>query len=510
MTEARVESKRIPLGRLPGIPALARGLAEGEPGVSAFLPDAPRLEVLAARARQLGPTSVVLTGQQAGLFTGPLLTMVKAVAARQAARALTADGAPARAAFWCASEDHDLVEVSRLAVPDGDGVRDLGPSPETLAGNRRPVGNLRIDWDLEPYLEAMRAAAGTTADAALAEELLRRQGGRTYYEAFAETLRWLLLDPDLPVVDAADPATKPALVPLAARLVRERVEVRALLAARAAALEKAGHPLQVTTDPHALPLFARVGGERLLLREEEGRFSLKGDESGTTFTEEEILARFAEGAWLPSFSALTRPLAASILFPVAGTVLGPAEVAYWAQMHPLFAWAGIVPPVLLLRPMVALVDPATRRLLETTGLGVEDVLEGKDALLARKGRERAGAALAQVESVEREADARLAALEPGLLSLDANLKRPLDATRQNVRFALGKLSEKVTAAAGRSDEVLAKKAARLEGALLPGGSLAERVYTPVPALLRWGREGLLHALEAGIRWDAPGLAVIEP
>jgi bacillithiol biosynthesis cysteine-adding enzyme BshC len=504
------DGAHVPLERLPGIPSLARGLALGDPDVSPFLPDPPRLDAVLARAAALKSAPVVLTGQQAGIFTGPLLTLVKAVAARQLAGDLKARGANAEAVFWCASEDHDLVEVTRLPMPEPDGVRDLGPDPQTVAGNRCPVGGLPIEVDLGPYLEAVSAAAGTVEYGDLLGILRGLHEGRTYFEAFASTLRFLLDEPELRVFDPADPATKPSLVPLAVRLVREREDVRALLKLRAEGLLAAGHPLQVKTDPNALPLFARVEGDRLLLLEEAGKFSLKGDPQERAFTQDEVVSLFETGAWLPSFSALTRPLAASVLFPAAATLLGPAEVAYWAQMHPLFAWAGLLPPVLVLRPMAAPVDAQTRRLLLSTGLSVGDVLAGTEALLARRGRERAATPLAEMERFASRTDAELAALEPALLALDANLKRPLQATRQNVAFAIGKLAEKVTAAAGRADETLASKAARLSAAILPGGSLAERVTTPVPWLLRWGRDGLLRALEHDLRWDRPGLTVIEP
>lgn len=500
----------VPLSRLPGIPPLARGLATGDPDVRAFLPDPPDLETIANRAAELGPGAVVMTGQQAGLLTGPLLTLVKAVAARSLAAALGARGLEARAVFWCASEDHDLVEVTRLLAPEADGLREFGPAPGTLAANRAPVGGLPIAADVAGYLEAVAAATGPLADPALLETLRAFHEDATFFGAFSRTLRFLLNDPALAIVDAADPAMKPRLVPLALRLVRERAAVRALLAERESSLTGAGHALQVTADPHALPLFVRAGGERLLLKESAGRFTLKGDPEERSFSEGELVERLESGEWLPSFSALTRPLAASTLHPVVAQVLGPAEIAYWAQMLPLFGWAGLRAPVLVPRPMVALVDPAAHRLLETTGLSVADVLEGTDALLARRGRERGATALALLEGVGREAEARLLAMEPALRAIDPNLGKPLEATRQNVGFALGKLVEKVTAAAGRADETLAKKVARLSALLLPGGALAERVLTPVPALLRWGRNGLLAALEEGIRWDRPGLTVIEP
>ena len=161
----------IPLARVPGIPALARGLATGTPDVSAFLPDRPELETIARRARAVlaafrprsvsagtdarlaafarGEVPAVFAGQQAGLFGGPLLTLVKALAAEKLAADLAARGTAAGPAFWCASEDHDLVEVTRLVLPGPDGPADVGPDASALAGNRSPVGTLPVGVDVE-------------------------------------------------------------------------------------------------------------------------------------------------------------------------------------------------------------------------------------------------------------------------------------------------------------------------------------------------------------------------
>ena len=325
----------ISLDRVPGIPALAKGLATGAPDVSAFLPRAPLLADVAARAAAVatafrprtlparaddrlaalarGEAVGVITGQQAGLFGGPHLTLAKAVAAERLAADLTAAGTRAQAAFWCAAEDHDLVEVTRVVLPTSEGPHDFGPAAGPLAGNRAPVGALPILVDTAAILSAAAANLGAPPDDEALTALEETHAGRTYREAFARTLDWLL-GGTLPIVDAADTADKPALVPLAVRLVKERQDVRALLAVRAAALEKEGHPLQVKTDPAALPLFVRAEGERLLLVEEGGRFALKGREGH--FTEADVVARLEAGGWLPSFSALTRPLATSVLYPV--------------------------------------------------------------------------------------------------------------------------------------------------------------------------------------------------
>jgi bacillithiol biosynthesis cysteine-adding enzyme BshC len=517
----------VPLERVPGIPALARGLATGTPDVSEFLPRVPGLAALAAHAAAVrsafsprptaagadarlaalarGERAAVVTGQQTGLFGGPHLTLVKAVAAVRIAADLSSAGTPASAAFWCASEDHDLVEVTRLVLPTPDGPRDFGPDPAPLAANRAPVGALPITADVEAILAAAAAHLGSEPDAEALAALRHAHAGATYAGAFTKTLDWLL-DGELPFVDAADAADKPALVPLAVRLVKERRDVRELLRERDAALAGAGHPLQVKTDAAALPLFVRAGGERLLLVEDGGRLALKGGEG--TFSEEDVVGRLEAGAWLPSFSALTRPLAASVLYPVGATVLGPAEVAYWAQTWPLFAWAGIVPPAVLLRPLVALETPAARRLLAKLDLSMEAVLEGEDALLRKKGAGSAGDILSRVAAIRDRALADLDAARPELLAVDRSLDRAVAATREKLAFSFEKLVEKTEAAAGRADGHVAGQVRRLSADLLPGGQLAERLYPVLPYVLKLGKAAVLGALRRDLRWDESGLQEI--
>lgn len=307
-------------------------------------------------------------------------------------------------------------------------------------------------------------------------------------------------------MDAADPAEKPALVPLAVRLVRERRDVRARLEARGAALAKAGHPLQVKTDPAALPLFVRVGDERLLLVEETGRLALKSRDG--TFAEEDVVARIESGDWLPSFSALTRPLAASVLYPVGATVLGPAEVAYWAQAWPLFEWAGLVPPAVLLRPFVAFETPSARRLLAKLDVSLADVLEGDDALLRRKGAGSARSLLARVAAIRARAAAELDAARPALVAVDPSLEKAVAVTREKLAYAFEKLVEKTEAAAGRADAQVAQQVRRLAGELLPDGKLAERLYPVLPYVLKLGRGAVVGALRRDLKWDEPGLQEI--
>ena len=75
-----------------------------------------------AAARLADPKTVaIVTGQQAGLFGGPLFTLYKGLtAAKLAARIASDHGVPAVAVFWVEAEDHDWDEVASVSVLDNE------------------------------------------------------------------------------------------------------------------------------------------------------------------------------------------------------------------------------------------------------------------------------------------------------------------------------------------------------------------------------------------------------
>jgi uncharacterized protein YllA (UPF0747 family) len=68
----------------------------------------------------------VVTGQQAGLFTGPLYTIYKALSAVKLTECLRGRGFKAVPVFWIATEDHDFEEVSKTLIIEQK--RRIGPN----------------------------------------------------------------------------------------------------------------------------------------------------------------------------------------------------------------------------------------------------------------------------------------------------------------------------------------------------------------------------------------------
>ena len=60
----------------------------------------------------------VVTGQQVGLFGGPLLALFKAASVLALAKQVESAGVPCVPIFWMATEDHDLAEVNQSLLLD--------------------------------------------------------------------------------------------------------------------------------------------------------------------------------------------------------------------------------------------------------------------------------------------------------------------------------------------------------------------------------------------------------
>ena len=95
-----------------------------------------------ARLREKDCVAVV-SGQQAGLFTGPLYTIYKALSAVKLAGCLAQRGTAAVPVFWIATEDHDFAEVATAEFIGCDCRLASVDVPQSYTWRERPSAALR-------------------------------------------------------------------------------------------------------------------------------------------------------------------------------------------------------------------------------------------------------------------------------------------------------------------------------------------------------------------------------
>ncbi len=448
----------------------------------------------------------VVTGQQAGLFGGPLYVLYKALAARKTARLLEERrGAPAVAVFWVASDDHDFAEVRAASVIDEAAqIRTLRYNPlEEPVG--QPAWMIPIDETMTRLVEELGQALPATPHR---DELIGLVGscyrpGVPFSDAFARLLSSLL--PDLVVLDPSDPALKALMAPVLTREIAEHSPTSRFALEAGTSLLAAGYHQQVPVRPGFLNLFLYFDGERRALAEQNGTVEVRGPGWKMPAAEAARLVGADPTSWSPG--VLLRPLTQDALLPTAGYVGGPAEIAYHAQIGPSYAHFGIPRPVLLPRPSLTLVEPSQARALEAEGLKLADLETDPEGLVARWAREAypdVEAAFARArEALEREMDA----VEERLAALDPTLRAAADAARGRALHQIETLHEKSVRALKKRDQTRADRLRRTRDALFPGGSFQERGLGLVSVLARHGRS-LIDDIEARMDPFAQGHQVL--
>jgi uncharacterized protein YllA (UPF0747 family) len=271
-----------PLRRWYGSEPLATGWMSSvvEVADSVGLADALRGQSLEFRAgdaalrnieRLRAGARAVVTGQQVGLFGGPLLTLLKAATAvARASEATAATGVEHVPVFWLATEDHDLEEVDQVKLLTKTSTETLRLG---LVLEEKPVGGVRLNDGVEPVL----GQAGELLGYAPVWELLKEfyTPGATLGGAFARLMAKLFSAHGLIVMDAAGRAFHELGKATLRAAIEGAAELEDAVLARTAELEAAGYHAQVLVKPGASLLFLvdEQGGERMAPRGVSARHS---------------------------------------------------------------------------------------------------------------------------------------------------------------------------------------------------------------------------------------------
>lgn len=493
--------------------ALARAARPLAPAVAAALAaQNARLGASPARDAHVAAlrdgAAAVVTGQQCGLFLGPLFTLYKAASAVAAARALAAEsGRPVVPVFWIQNEDHDLPEIAVTHVPRAHGAP-LALRLPASAADRVAVAHCALPDEVAVVLAELRAEIGNLPAAAAHLERLARhyRPGAGWAEAFSGLLAELFADDGLVLVDPRDPALAAAAAPIHRRALTDAAALADVLIARRGELADAGYDETVHVRPGApLSFFHPDGptGPRHRLQPVDGGFAEVG--SGRRHTLEQLLAALDVDPRAFSTSALLRPIVQDAILPTVAYVAGPGEVAYFAQLAPLYAAFDVAMPLVVPRARLRILEGRTLDRCERLGIVPDDAARAPDVAVreahdlaadaaAGDGLDAAalqGALVAPFDAALEGLRARIEAVGPGLDTAVAK-------TRATVANAVAKLARKIGTAHLHADRARLDELQQVRWALAPHGVPQERYYGPSFFMARWGERAFVERVLATI------------
>ncbi|MYK87695.1 MAG: bacillithiol biosynthesis cysteine-adding enzyme BshC, partial [Acidobacteria bacterium] len=437
----------------------------------------------AARLRD-ADTVAVVTGQQAGLFGGPLFTLHKAITAVRLARWLADEHDTAAVpVFWVDAEDHDLEEIRGCHVLDGELQRvsvslDIDAPPDTSAAA------VVLDDSIRGVLDSLRAALPPTEFTAEVLDALAASyaPGMRLVDGFARWLDRLLGDHGLVVFDASDPAAKPFVRSLFKREIGNPGRTAQLAADAGAELTALGYHAQVSPAAGAVALF-RLDGARRAIRAIDGTFSSGGRTLPAQALQEDIdtePARFSP-------NVLLRPVVQDTLLPTVAYVAGPSELAYLGQLRGIYAAFDVPMPIIYPRASATLVDAATVRFLNRYEVDFAQLQPRDDAALNRLLAQQIPEAIEQaIAAAEQSAAGHLDTIRNAVPTLDPTLAGAASSTAGRIARELGNLRGKVVSAAKRKDSTLRRQFERARAQSFPGGAPQERSVAGVHFLNRHG------------------------
>ncbi|PYP83593.1 MAG: bacillithiol biosynthesis cysteine-adding enzyme BshC [Blastocatellia bacterium AA13] len=432
-------------------------------------------------------TVAVVTGQQAGLFTGPLYTIHKALTVIKLAHCLTARGVEAVPIFWIASEDHDFAEVNHCKVvdPEGNLKQVVYDAPERKEDE--PVGQVPLGSNISACIDEFIALLPRSEFMPDIERDIRESyaEGVGFAEAFARLMARIFKDYGVILLDPLDVDLKHAAAPLYSQAIEQSGPIAGALVERSNELERAGYHAQVHVSSDMAPLFIMDGGKRVAMTQVDGRFSLKG--SGRSFEEEELVALSRKCPTCFSPNVTLRPIVQDFLLPTAAYIGGPAEIAYFAQLRAVYEKLGRPQPCVLPRASMTIIEGRHQKTMKKYKLEITDFFEGLHAAIEKVVEQSLDRDAAKAfGDTERMFGEQMDKLESSLKRTDATLASSVKRARKKIVYQLEHLRTRFIHASAHREEAAYRQVERAYNTLVPDKNLQERELNVYYFLSRYG------------------------
>ncbi|MFV2006099.1 MAG: bacillithiol biosynthesis cysteine-adding enzyme BshC [Longimicrobiales bacterium] len=445
---------------------------------------------------------VVTTGQQPGLFGGPLYSIYKALTTISLARALEADlGRPVLPLFWVASDDHDWAEADHTYAIDSANQLRLVQVADPGAKNQ-PIHRIECATNLDAALVEFLEILPNTDFSDTYIKLLRdaHDSPATLSSSFQQVMEGLLGPQGLFFTDAANPVVKDRSSPVLLSEL-DGLGTEALLRGTAESLEADGYHVQVHIMEGGVNLFLEgPAGRERLYRDEDG-FHLH--HSGARLTREDILARVQADPSVLSPNVLLRPIVESEVFPVVSYVAGPGEMAYYAQIRGLYESHGMQMPVIHPRHAVTIVEPKIRKVMDKFEVGLETLGRPHHEVASEIAKDEVPAEVRKALGGLRDAVGEGSSeLLEAALAIDPTLKGPVTHARNTSFAAIQEAEKKIVQSVKRQNEIALGQLEKAQLHMFPEGKPQERMLNPFYYLFRFGNP-FMAALVDALKVDLP-------
>ncbi len=433
-------------------------------------------------------TLCVFAGQQPGMLLSPMYIIYKALAAAKLARhyesLLKRKVIPC---FWIASDDHDFAEINSTAFPERNGSSiKFEYNPSTILP-KSPLDSIILDDRIVEFIDALTAELPDSEFKPALLENIRDcyEPGEKLTAAFGKLFMKFLGKWGIVLVDPNAPGMKSHFAAIFAADLKEHRRSFEIYEKRSQTLVSAGYHAQVHKTPRQLSLFYHSPQRFNILTEGDNFIADGADHRWSAAELQDLISAHPE-----SFSpnVLLRPIAQCHAFPVVAQIVGPSELAYFAQIDPWFELFGIPHPIIFPRPGATLIEPHIARILqkydiEPTELKADPYALGGKVIERLFPAESADNLTFLTSDYCRNLE-NLAAQQQAGNAESANL---LLNFRKKIDFESHELARKLKSSNKKRHNEIIAQLKKAHDYLFPDNQFQERLVSPVYYVSKYGR-----------------------
>ncbi len=424
--------------------------------------------------------SVVITGQQIGMFWGPLYTMYKAITAVKLAAELEEKfNKPVIPVVWVEGEDHDFEEIRKFSIitPFGE-LRKIEYEdhdvPELISNNKR-----KITEQINTILDDLETTFGNSENSLEIIASLRSiyKPGKGLSECFVEFFREFFGHVPIVFLNPGDEHFKEISIPYFEKVINDREDIEKCLLESSEALLKSEFNPQVKIRENLIHLH---------ISNEKGRRRMSLDDIPASHSPKDFTTSNYSKL---SSDVLSRPIMQDYLLPTAAYIGGPGETAYMAQLRPFYEHMQVDMPIIFPRFSATILDERSVKTIEDTGMTRQDFVVRKENIIINdifeKRQETDFDEL--FEPVFKGLNRSLADVKSFTENVNKSLVNMIDSSENKINFQIEKIKEKLISAVKNSDKNYLDKIKKVKTNISPGDKMQERELCLLNYLLRYGR-----------------------
>lgn len=441
-------------------------------------------------------TFAIVTGQQIGLLTGNLYTIIKALNAVRLSRSLSSKYSDYKfvPVFWLEADDHDFLEINNINVFNSSNeINNIGYFEKGIEKERylTPVGRIELDSHIEGFKQNLKESLIQTEFTENLFDFINRsyKEGIDLITAFARFFNYIAGDMGIIFCNPTDKELKKMMIPVFEKELNTFPQTCEMVVDTSARLESKDYEPQV--KPRSVNVFYTHNNNRHLVEIKEGMFSLR--HTRQKYEKDEFFHLLYTNPENFSPNVILRPVCQDYLLPTVAYVGGPSEVAYFAQFRKVYNFFNMEVPVVYPRTSVTILEKKVEAFLEKYKLGFEELFD--EAAVMRKLLNKFDEVNIQdlFSNFEDDLNAILYTYSLKLNSIDknltTNLKNKYDKFLENLSLSKKKFEESQI----KQNESTSSKLSGIVNSVYPNNTPQERFINISYFLNKYGFE-FIHEL----------------